>query len=370
MKICYLVNSCHEHAVRWVCHFRDAGHEIHVITAEPVSLPGVHVHIIRTGVSPDKHSSGNYPRSWLLATALPQVLYLVRKKIRPHILHSQLATSFGFIGSLTGWHPHILSVLGSDVLLLHKRSPVFTWIARYALRRADLVLATGRFLAEETKKVIPGLNVTVTPFGIDLAKFSPAACPDKTGETAPLVGCVKNLRRLSGIDYLLKAVPLVLDKCPKTKFLIVGSPHGAGEKEIERELKESVRLSGLEDHIRFQPAVPHSEMPRLLGSLRVLALPSLSEAFGVVALEAQAMEVPVVSFAVGGLNETVGHRRSGFLVEKGSWEDLGDRITELLLDDKLHARMSREGRAFVEERYNWVENAKIMENLYSVMARS
>ena len=300
--------------------------------------------------------------------SLPQIVYLIRNIIRPDILHSQLVTSFGFLGALCGWRPHILSVLGSDILLLDRRFILIQLAARYSLRQADMVLATSRFLAEETKKVVPEVPVTVTPFGIELRMFTSEKRGKAVSREHHVVGCVKNIRRLSGLEYLIKAVPVILKRCPHTKIIIVGSPHGAGEMQYEQELKLKVDQLGLTQNIEFHQSVPHKDMPELLDSLDVLALPSLSESFGVVALEAQAMEVPVVAFSVGGLRETVAHPQGGFLIEKGNWEELGRRISDLLEDTNLRSRLGEAARQFVVDRYNWKDNCRIMETLYSIVS--
>ena len=112
-----------------------------------------------------------------------------------------------------------------------------------------MVLATSRFLAEETKKVVPEVPVTVTPFGIELRMFTSEKRGKAVSREHHVVGCVKNIRRLSGLEYLIKAVPVILKRCPHTKIIIVGSPHGAGEMQYEQELKLKVDQLGLTQNI-------------------------------------------------------------------------------------------------------------------------
>jgi len=360
MKICYLVDANTQHALRWIRHFRDTGHDIHVITVKPAVIPGVTVHIVRSLFPVERIGSGRYPRSIFLATVLPRIFYLVRRVIRPDILHSHYATSLGFIGALCRWKNHVLSVLGSDILISAAKRPMRRWAARYALRKADRVLATSRYLAKATKEIVPDIDVTVTPYGVDLTQFSPERFTIKPEETQQkLVGCFKNLKPISGIEFFIKAIPVMLKECPEVRFNIVG------DGELEKKLKDMVQAAGFSHCVEFQPAVPHDRLPEILTKFRVIAIPSLSESFSVFALEAQAMGVPVTAFSVGGLKETIESGLGGFLVEKGNWQELGEKIAMILNDDILFERMSRDGKMFVKENYDWEINRTIVESIYS-----
>jgi D-inositol-3-phosphate glycosyltransferase len=101
---------------------------------------------------------------------------------------------------------------------------------------------------------------------------------------------------------------------PKLRVYIVGGASGANGSEVER-LKELVVWLGIDDVVKFNPPVPRSELPNWYRASDLVCVPSYSESFGLVALEAQACGTPVVATAVGGLRTAVADGISGVLVD-------------------------------------------------------
>jgi D-inositol-3-phosphate glycosyltransferase len=101
---------------------------------------------------------------------------------------------------------------------------------------------------------------------------------------------------------------------PKLRVFIVGGASGANGSEVER-LKELVNWLGVDDVISFSPPVPRAELPNWYRAADLVCVPSYSESFGLVALEAQACGTPVVATAVGGLRTAVADGISGVLVD-------------------------------------------------------
>jgi len=96
----------------------------------------------------------------------------------------------------------------------------------------------------------------------------------------------------------------------------------------------------------------------------IFAMPSIHEEFGVSAVEAQAMEVPVVATRVGGIPEVVEDGMTGVLVEPRNVEQLAQAIIRLLENPELRLEMGRKGREYVLAHYQWDENATEMEKIY------
>jgi glycosyltransferase involved in cell wall biosynthesis len=116
--------------------------------------------------------------------------------------------------------------------------------------------------------------------------------------------------------------------------------------------------------VEFLESVPDQWLPGLYRQARVLALPSVhrtcygrevrvSELLGLVALEAMASGTPVVASRLGGLPEVVLEGVTGFLVEPGNVDELRERLSEVLRDPDLAARLGRNGRDLVVERFTW-----------------
>jgi glycosyltransferase involved in cell wall biosynthesis len=102
----------------------------------------------------------------------------------------------------------------------------------------------------------------------------------------------------------------------------------------------------------------------MLRRMDIFAIPSTWEGFGVAALEASAMGLPVVGSNIHGLPDVVLDGETGVLVPAGDTSKLADAIARLAEDSGLGARMGEAGRAFVVEEYRWEDNARLMETLY------
>ena len=131
------------------------------------------------------------------------------------------------------------------------------------------------------------------------------------------------------------------------------------------EREDALENAILAARVDFRGEVPHERVPAVLAELDIFALPSRAEGFGVAALEAAAMELPVVASGVHGLPDVVEDGRSGLLVPPGDADALAGALGRLVADAGLRAELGRAGRVLVERCYRWEENAAQMERLYA-----
>lgn len=350
MRVCYLADAPYVHTRRWVEHFVGLGCEAHVISFRPAEIDGAVVHYI------DGWERLGKVRYLLHA---PRVRRLVRS-LQPDLLHALHLTSYGFLAGLCGVHPSIVSVWGTDVLEAPRLSPFHYLITRYALARADHITATGMRLAEATLRYAPrGKPVTVVPYGIDLARFSPR--PRERAEQV-VVGAVARLSPEKGLEFLLRAVAALVEQGRPLRVVLAGDGPQRGRLE-----RLAARL-GLAERVEFLGEVPHGDVPAVLQRLDIFAMPSLAEGFGVAALEAAAMEIPVVASRVHGIPDVVADGQSGLLVPPRDPSALARAMARLADDADLRQRLGRGGRALVEARYRWQDNAAQMERLYQALA--
>jgi D-inositol-3-phosphate glycosyltransferase len=127
---------------------------------------------------------------------------------------------------------------------------------------------------------------------------------------------------------------------------------------------------GLSDHVRFVPPQGHEMLSTYYRAADVCVVPSRSESFGLVALEAAACGIPVVAAAVGGLTTLVDHGRTGYLVENRDAAAYAGHIADILRDREVTAAMS--GAAARRARhYTWSVAAARLRRLYAdLTARS
>nr|WP_236656614.1 D-inositol-3-phosphate glycosyltransferase [Streptacidiphilus jiangxiensis] len=175
------------------------------------------------------------------------------------------------------------------------------------------------------------------------------------------------IQPLKAPDVLVRAVAQLLDESPELRSRIVvpivGGPSGSGMAKPEALQKLAAQL-GVCDVIRFQPPVSHAELADWYRAATALVMPSHSESFGLVALEAQACGTPVVAAAVGGLPVAVRDGETGFLVHGHDLRAWARTLRRFVDHPELGARMgaaaARHARAF-----GWDAAARTTAELYA-----
>src|ERR1041385_3957155 len=115
MRICYFADAISIHTKRWCSHFASLGHEVHLVSFRKADIPNVTFHLLDAGNIDVR--GGNW-KVLLQYKKLRKIL----KEIKPDVLHAHYATSYGTVGALAGFHPYIITTLGSDVLISPKQS--------------------------------------------------------------------------------------------------------------------------------------------------------------------------------------------------------------------------------------------------------
>jgi D-inositol-3-phosphate glycosyltransferase len=204
--------------------------------------------------------------------------------------------------------------------------------------------------------------------GVDHAFFSPG---DRQGaRTAlqhldlgdgPVLLFVGRIQPLKGLDVAVRALA-ALDR-PEARLVVVGGASGAeGAGEVER-IDKLVAELGVADQLRTVEPVPHHLLSTYYRAADVVLVPSRSESFGLVALEAAACGTPVVAAAVGGLRTLVEHGRTGFLVERRD-PDVFASYAEQILDAPALALELSQRAARRARDYTWSTAAGRLRRVY------
>jgi D-inositol-3-phosphate glycosyltransferase len=196
-------------------------------------------------------------------------------------------------------------------------------------------------------------RVEVVPPGVDHELFAPGdkgSARDALGlGRGPLLLFVGRIQPLKGVDVAIQAAAL---SGPDATLLVVGGPSGVDGEAEHRRLVELVRSLDLDGRVRFVPPQPHGRLATYYRAADVCLVPSRSESFGLVALEAAACGTPVVAAAVGGLQTLVDHGTTGFLVEDRDPAAFASCAAELVADRAMAARMGA-GATARAQRYSW-----------------
>ncbi|WP_202880844.1 D-inositol-3-phosphate glycosyltransferase [Kribbella amoyensis] len=229
------------------------------------------------------------------------------------------------------------------------------------LGEEQVVEAADRLLAntdDEARELIdlygaPPAKVGVVNPGVDLDLFRPgdqAAARQAVGvpENAVVLAFVGRIQPLKAPDLLIRAAARMLDQDPSLRdrlvVAIIGGPSGNGMEHPESHA-ELARALGVDDVTRFVKPIPRAGLADWYRAASVVCVPSYSESFGLVALEAQACGTPVVAAAVGGLTTAVRHGTTGLLVPGHGVDDFADALRRIATDPVTRETM---GGAAVE----------------------
>ena len=236
---------------------------------------------------------------------------------------------------------------------------------------ADVLLANSQAEADQLVEHYDARpeRIEIVPPGVDHAFFSPG---DQDGARravglggGPVLLFVGRIRPLERLDVAVRALAQLED--PTATLVVVGGASGAdGPGELAR-VRRLVTSLGLGGQVRFVPPQPHHLLSTWYRAADVVVVPSRSESFGLVALEAAACGTPVVASAVGGLTTIVDDGVTGFLVEGDDPADHADRLRSLLGSPASAAAM---GAAAAERAAasTWSTTAARLRRIYGDLA--
>ena len=234
--------------------------------------------------------------------------------------------------------PLVTTLHGSDVRLGRAIKPARP-VMRRVLRRSTRVTAVSRWLAHEAQQVAGGEMPIVAPMPVATEHFLPE--PSITRHDALLF--VGRLTKQKGVDLLLRA----LAGLPAALSLDVV---GDGE---ERSALEALASSlGVGQRVRWHGAKPTAELAAFYRRAAALVIPSEEEGLGLVAVEAQLCETPVIAFASGGLVDVIRDGESGVLVRERTSEGLAGAVSELLARPDRGTALARNGARQARELFS------------------
>lgn len=320
----------------------ERGLEVHVVCHKPAELPGATVECYRVPPAGPANLRRWHGR---------QTRYLRGFLRRFDVVNVHFLHDWGFTPQIIADGCFVASPWGSDIVPPpgeRPPAPPLVELRKSLLRSAACVTAVGPTFARMVAR-FAGLDedrIDVVPFGVDLNLFRPARHAPSEMVSSGIVGFFKGFREVYGPKVLLRAIPIVLDALPGAGFELVGD--GA---QLDECRALAVEL-GIEPAIRWIPRQPNHRMPEHLARWDVTVIPSFCESFGVAALEASAMCIPVIASDVGGLRDTVIDGETGWLIPPNQPAALAAAIIDLLENPALRRRMGLAGRAFVERQYD------------------
>ena len=275
--------------------------------------------------------------------------------------HMSRAHSFGVILKMTSGLPVIATA--------HNRSFQVHW------RMNDFVIANSQATMDYQQRVnrVPESNLEKVLCFTDLKRFEDVTTKSvrrvkrqlKVTENDFLCGCVGEVIKRKGQVYLFQALKKIVAEVPNFKLILLG--RFRREEAYTQKLRsillnerlfQTVKWLGLRENIQD-----------FMTAFDLLAVPSIEEPLGLVAVESLAAGTPVVATRTGGLPEIVSHNESGLLVPPRNPDSLADAIIRLAKDSQARERMGTAGKKFVHQEFEMEKLCDRVEEIYSQVTR-
>jgi len=332
--------------LRWLAR---KGHDISIITDNPIEIDGVKVYDIRR--KPDNRSrlerykefSFNVEWKWL--SKISEIVRIRRlvDRVSPDIIHSHSLWYPGYLGVYVNGFPFVITVLDGDVLWTKKDtggklSIYEKYRTKRALRKADLVTGESEVLIDAVIKHGVNRNKVLVSrnYGVNLDKFN--CNEDKTlirrnlnlPEKCKIVLSPRNTASLYNLDKIVKAIPRVVSQLPDVKFVFIWHGHNVDKK---RELTKLATQLGVEKVIKIIGFVDHDKVALYHKASDLMVSVSQYDSGPVALQEAMACgDVPVIS-DLPSVREWINDGWNGILVDPNDVDQIADSIIELLRDD-------------------------------------
>jgi len=268
---------------------------------------------------------------------------------------------------MPGMFNYVVAAHAADILAIYPNSsltvyPIFKKLGRKALQCTDKIFTVSRFTGEElTKLGVSPNKIKVFPNGVDSQFFKPISFNRRTfleqygikNFQRPLLLTVAQLNVRKGIDTAIRIVYELRDENIFVNYIIIG------KGEDENRLRELIEKYQLNDQVFIFTGIEDKELVRFYNVCDLFLLLSRHvgdlnvEGFGIVLLEANACQKPVIAGNSGGIPDAVEDGITGYLVDPNNSQEIMKKIKDLLLNPQKKNEMGKNARLKMLSKYNW-----------------
>lgn len=301
-----------------------------------------------------------------LKTSLFDVISLKKflRKNKVDVLHGTWITSAGFVASLSGFHPLVISPWGGDVISRPYQNRIYNKIATHTLSHADRILCNSYFLTGKVLNLVyTPEKIRVVPWNVNVSSFKRDVIQregirEKLGWGARTILI---MNRYFDIAYdhktFVESLPLVLQQNPDVRVVFVGEGKGL------LTIKQMVIDKTLEDYVHFVGRVSQDEMIGFLSASDIYVSTSLYDGVSSSLLEAMACELPCVVTNVPSNWEWIKEGVNGYVVPKKNIEELADAVIKMSDDNRKMRQFGLKSYEIVKKSAN---RDKILEKIKKI----
>lgn len=256
--------------------------------------------------------------------------------------------------------PFIVTIHGRDLQDTVQRNAACAKAVLEVLRSAAAVVNVSHKLAGLCLAYAgESSKITVVGNGIEPSDLFTGSSPlRKTYGDQRIILSVGSLRKTKGHDLTLHALKALIPEFSNIRLLIIG---GGEERKKLQNLAKELEIA---DFVEFIPPQPHHKVMEYMSISDLFVLPSWSEGFGIVYLEAMAHGKPVIGVKGQGVEDFVSNGENGLLVEPFDVEGLAGAMAAVLKDDAFAGRLGGSARETVLKNYTWQDSARRVRDIY------
>jgi len=241
---------------------------------------------------------------------------------------------------------------------------VFSYLAlrseNFNYRHCDRIVSVTDKLKDELVRLysVPDNKISVINNGANTDVFKPLDLEQTKAKlqlenSKKYVCFVGHLAAWQGVEFLIHASPLILEKCPDTRFLIIG------DGVMKDKLLEITSELGLSDKFTFTGRIPYENVPLYINAADVCVAPFIKERNSKIGLSALktyeylACGKPIVASSISGVRDLIESSGGGVSVTPENPEELAAAVVKLLLDENTRVLVGEKGRRYVVENHSW-----------------
>lgn len=347
-RILLLGDGRQVHIARWADYLLEVGYDVVTVSLEGFDAVPGKTHRIYMPTS--------LPHFLRYPLAVPGVRKLI-KRFRPHLINAHFLPNYGVLAAMTGFRPWVLSVWGSDIMVLPEQSAFQMRRTKWVLSRAAHVTSDAEVMSKKLVRlgVDPG-RIATFPYGVDRRRFRLGiSAPTREG---PRLLSNRKLHAVYNIKTLITAFPRIRSLLPGAVLTVAGE--GADRQPLEA---ISARIAPV-GSIQFVGQCAHDRVPDLLQEHDIFVSLSLSDTTSVSLLEAMACGLlPVVS-DIPANHEWIEDGVNGILVDPLDSEGLVDAVCRAWDDEDFRAAAAARNQKIIAERADWYRNMETIKVLF------
>jgi glycosyltransferase involved in cell wall biosynthesis len=377
LTLCYIADATNIHVKRWLGYFVKRGYRVYCLSDKPGAIDGVTVVDLPNRDSLIEQGRGNV-RKTAVIKARGRKIRQVLKEVQPDMLHAIFLYHRGWSAALSGFHPLVITLLGSDVYLPRRnyRHAFQFWrdqaLNALTLKQSDMVTAVSDDLSQAAQRMLLGLApVELIPIGTELDLFHPDIDTTQLRERLQIpedAFVVLSPRQITphyNQNTIIESIPKVLEEVPHAVFLMKDTFCNTPERQAYvRSLKELSASLNVEHAVRWVDEVLMEELPQYYNLADVVVSVPSTDGMPVTIFEAMACNKPLIVGDLPSYNEVIIHGQTGLRVPIRNAQVLARAIAKIHKNPSLAGRMVEESQVILHQYGIFSEQMMRMERYY------